>query len=107
MPQPKVHSSHAERQAAYRRRCAAARERQLKEKGLPSLPSISTIPGTNRWRQAIQSATDLLGSVVTEMEEYFDDRSEPWQDGDRGERFHECLDAVTDARDAVADLTIP
>jgi len=107
MPQAKVHTSHAERQAAYRRRCAHARERQLKEKGLPSLPALSTIPGTTRWRQAVQSATDLLGAVVTEMEEYFDDRSERWQDGDRGERFKECLEAITDARDAVADLTFP
>lgn len=104
MPQRKLHASHAHRQAAYRQRRREALDRQLRDKGLPPLPAIPTIPGAPRWRQAIANATDLLSMVANEMEAYCDDRSEQWRDSDRGESFHERLDALCEARDAVADL---
>ena len=86
MPQPKVHESHAQRQAAYRRRCQEARSRQLQEKGLPDLPAISDIPGTARWRQAAESAARLLALVEDEMQAYYNDRSEAWLSRPRGAR---------------------
>jgi hypothetical protein len=105
MPQPKVHPSHAHRQAAYRRRCQEAARQQLKEKALPALPTISTIPGIARWRQAVANATQLLSATVQEMETYYDDRSEEWQESERGEDFRERLDTLCEARDALAELT--
>jgi len=107
MPQPRQYGSPAERQAAYRKRCQEAIKQQQREKGLPALPSISTMAGTPRWRQAIASATSLLSMVVSQMEEYWSARSEAWRDGDRGESFQESLEAVSGARDLVADLTLP
>ncbi len=104
MPQSKLYASHAQRQAAYRRRCREATETQLRNKGLPALPAISTIPGATRWRQAITNATVPLSMVAEEMESYFDDRSEAWQESDKGETFREHLDAICEARDMVADL---
>ena len=106
MPQRKIHASHAHRQAAYHRRCQEARRKQLQEKGLPALPALPAMPGTARWKQAIDNATELLSIVGTEMETYFDDRSEQWQEGDRGQAFRERLDALYEARDTVAELTI-
>ena len=106
MAQPKTHTSHAERQAAYRQRCQEAVRQRLQEKGLPALPPISTMPGVTRWRKAIASATTLLSMVSDEMETYHGDRSADWQESDRGESFSACLEAVTEARDAVAELTI-
>jgi len=104
MPQRKMHASHAHRQAAYRKRCLEAQQRQLQEKGLPALPAIPTVPGTPRWRLAIAKATELLSMVAQEMEGYFGDRSQEWQESERGENFQERLEAISEARDAVAEL---
>jgi hypothetical protein len=104
MPQRKMHASHAHRQAEYRRRCEDARRQQLQEKGLPALPAVPTMPGTPRWRQAIANATDLLTMVADEMEAYFDDRLDEWQESEKGETFRERLDALREARDMVAEL---
>jgi hypothetical protein len=104
MPQQRTHASHAQRQAAYRRRCQEARQRQLQEKGLPALPAIPAIPGTARWRAAITNAADLLAMVEEEMQSYYDDRSEQWQESNRADDFEERRDAVADARSVVADL---
>ncbi len=104
MPQRKIHASHAQRQAAYRRRCEEARQQQLQEKRLPALPAIPTMPGTPRWRQAIANAADLLTMVSDEMEAYFDERLEEWQESEKGENFRERIDALSEARDIVTDL---
>jgi hypothetical protein len=106
MPQRRIHTSHAQRQAAYYRRRQDAIRRQLQEKGLPELPTIATIPGTARWRQAVANAIELLSMVASEMEAYFDDRSEQWQEGERGDSFRERIDALCEARDVVADLSL-
>jgi hypothetical protein len=105
MPQRKIHTSHAHRQAAYRQRCLQAQQLQLQEKGLPALPAIPSVPGTQRWRLAIAKATELLSMVAQEMGSYFNDRSEEWQESERGESFQERLDALCEARDMVDELT--
>ena len=76
MPQPRKHGSAAQRQAAYRQRQASAVAQQLAAKGLPSLPVLSTIPGEVRWRQALTLVQTLLESVESEMQQYYDERSE-------------------------------
>jgi len=106
MSQRKIYASHAHRQAAYRRRCQEARNRQLADKGLPPLPALPAIPGTARWRVAIANATDLLSIVTDEMETYFDDRSEQWQESEKGEDFRERLDALCEAKDVVAECSL-
>jgi hypothetical protein len=72
------------RQRRFRKRQQEARKRELKEKGLPPMPTISTMPGTARWQAALESAEALLGDVVAEMENYYDDRTETWQDSIAG-----------------------
>ena len=104
MPQDTQHPSHAARQAAYRKRQEASRIRQLQERGLPPLPIISPIPGTHRWRQAVAAAVALLTTVETEMDAYYNARSERWQDSDRGEDFSERLAAIQEARESVTGL---
>jgi hypothetical protein len=105
MPQPKIYGSHAQRQAVYRQRCQEARRRQLQEKGLPELPAISTIPGETRWRQAIANAGQLLALVEQEMQAYYDERSEAWLESDRGQDFQERIEAVSEAKQSVEDLS--
>jgi hypothetical protein len=79
---------------------------QLQEKGLPASPAISTMPGTARWRQAVANAVELLSMVADEMESYFDDRSEGWQQSERGDSFRESIDTLCEARDAVAEWSM-
>ena len=104
MPQPKLHISAAARQNSYRKRCEKARRNELAAKGLPSLPAISTLPGWPRWNASIQVARELLDQTLAEMQEYFDDRSEAWQEGERGDEHQERIALVEAAVDAMSDL---
>lgn len=96
MPQPRIHPSHAARQAAYRARQRQAREAEMAARGLPRLPAMSAIPGTARWRSAVCQAQMLLETVRTEMEDYHAGRSDAWQGSERGEAFADRLQALDD-----------
>jgi hypothetical protein len=61
---------------------------------LPTLPAISTIPGWPRWNASIEAARELIERTVEEMQEYFDDRSEEWQESERAEEHQERIDSV-------------
>jgi hypothetical protein len=69
------------------------------------MPAIATIPGHARWSAAISQAGCLLTMVVAEMQDYFDERTEDWQESDRGEDHQQRIEAVqeiVDALDAVS-----
>lgn len=105
MPQPQKHACAAARQAAYRLRCAQARDVELRAKGLPPLPTIATLPGWSRWKASFAAAQALLAGTLGEMQDYYDARSEPWQEGERGEDYQERLALVEAAVDALGELT--
>jgi hypothetical protein len=105
MPQPKKHASAAARQAAYRSRRDQDRLAQLSVKGLPALPAIPAMPGWSRWKASFVAAQALLTVTLSEMQEYFDERSEIWQESDRGEQHQERITLVEAALDAVGELT--
>lgn len=94
MPTPKKHATPAARQAAWRARHAEARDRERAEKGLPPAPAIPTMPGTARWNALLVQARAAIGTAQEEMQAYFDDRSEEWQGGERGEALQERIDAL-------------
>jgi len=94
MPQPKKHVSHAARQTAYRLRCRDVRAKEQSDRGLPALPAVPTLPGAPRWKATFRSARVLLETAQAEMQDYFDERSEVWQEGERGQRFAEKLQAL-------------
>ena len=104
MPQSKKYDSPAGRQAAYRMRCQRARQNQASAKGLPSLPSLATMPGWPRWNATFRMAHALLDGAVTEMQDYFDDRSDAWQESERGEDHQERTESAEAVRDALDDL---
>jgi hypothetical protein len=105
MPQPKKYASPAARQAAYRQRCEQARQGTLARKGLPSLPVIATMPGWPRWNASFRSAQELIAETLGEMADYFEDRSESWQESERGEDHQEKMTSVEAVLDALTDLT--
>jgi hypothetical protein len=74
------------------------------EKGLPALPAIATLPGRARWQASLTAAQALLEQVSQEMQSYFDDRSETWQESERGEQFTEHLEAVTNLAEELQSL---
>ena len=94
MPQERKHQSAAHRQAAYRTRLEQARASQLRERGLPALPAISTMAGTVRWNAMFRHVEQMLSTAQAEMADYYDDRSESWQESDRGAEHQERLAAV-------------
>jgi hypothetical protein len=104
MSSSRKYDTNGERQAAYRVRQAAARQQELADRGLPSFPSLPTLPGTARWKGAIQRCVVLLTLVCTEMTAYYDARSETWQDGERGEAHQEQIDALNDLLTTLEEL---
>jgi hypothetical protein len=105
MPPERKHATNAARQAAYRLRQASVRQAEREEKGLPSLPTLSSLPGQVRWRTALRYALALLTLVKDEMIAYFDARSETWQESDRGTAHQERIDALEELAFALDDLT--
>jgi len=105
MPQPKKHASAAARQAAYRRRRDQARLAQLSVKGLPALPTIAAMPGWARWKGALQMARTLVEETLGEMQDYYGDRSQSWQESERGEEHEERMASVEAAVDALSELS--
>lgn len=104
MPQPRKHASPAERQAAFRARSEQARRVALVAKGLPALPSVPSMPGWPRWNATFRMAHSLIDGAVREMQDYFDDRSESWQESDRGAEYQERMEAAEAVLESLGDL---
>lgn len=94
MPTPRQHVDHAARQRAYRQRQLKAREAELGAKGLPPAPPISTMPSSQRWAGLLATARAALHTAEEEMSAYYEDRSEAWQESERGETMKEHIEAL-------------
>lgn len=105
MPQKRKYQSDSARQAAYRSRKAEDRKQALADPRLPSLPVLSTMPGTVRWNTVIRRCTDLLALVRDETASYYEDRSEAWQEGDRGAAHAERVESLTELVDGLEELS--
>jgi hypothetical protein len=104
MFQKRKYHTDAERQAAYRCRQAHARTEELAVSGLPPLPTIATIPGTVRWNGALRWCIALLTLVRDEMAAYYEQRSEAWQEDDRGAAHQQRIETIEAAIDALEAL---
>jgi len=65
---------------------------------------FDTMPGWPRWNASIEAERELVERTHAEMQEYFDERSEEWQDGERAEEHQEKTDLVQTLLDAFGDL---
>jgi hypothetical protein len=108
MAQPRLHASHAERQAAYRRRQLEDRNRQSEERcGSRAAPLLiltsahSLLPGPARWRKLAAVAASLLEQIAAEADIYYKARSASWQDSEKAECFSDRQDAIQEALDAL------
>jgi hypothetical protein len=99
MPQPRKHTTHAARQAAYRKRQEEARRTALLAKGLLPLPAIPAMPGNPRWNQIFDNTTQMLQGALEQMEAYSEERSEAWQESEAAERHQERMTAIQEIVD--------
>jgi hypothetical protein len=95
----------AARQARFRARQQQTRRGEQASKGLPALPAIPTVPGHARWRAALAAAQALVEQVNEEMQDYFEARSETWQDGEAGVLFAERQEAIAEVLSQLEELT--
>ena len=94
MPTPKKHANAAEKQAAYRRRYAV----QVQSKPIP------TVPGYRRWKAMRSKCLSILDMAISEMELYFDQRSDVWHDSGPAEAFAEIMDSMAEVAATLREL---
>lgn len=94
MPTPRKYATNAERQAAYRARCAVT---------APAYAVPPSVPGPRRWGVLTDQARKLLDGVSEEMASYWDARSEAWQNSERGERLTEQMETLAEILDLLRD----
>jgi hypothetical protein len=104
MPQPRKYNTNAARQEAYRTRREQARQVALAAKGLPSLPAIASLPGWSRWNASFTAAHALIANSLNEMQDYFDARSESWQESERAQEHQERIASVEAVLNALDEL---
>jgi DNA-binding PucR family transcriptional regulator len=104
MPQTRRYQTNAARQAAYRQRQQAQCAAEQQQRGLPPLPTIPSLPGSARWRAALLMASGLLSDVCSQMQDYYEARSERWQHSEPAEAFTERLDELTQLSEQLETL---
>lgn len=72
----------------------------------PDPPKNKLSPQTakKRWTELLNQASAALTTRRDEMQEYFDERSESWQEGEKGAEFQERIDALDSILEELADL---
>jgi hypothetical protein len=106
MPTPKQYDSPAARQKAFRKRKAQAIKEQLAAKQFPNAVAVSNIPSMIRWKALHSNAQAALEAMQSEMQAYYDERSEQWQESDKGQHFQDLLDQTEQARAGVDELDL-
>ena len=106
MPTPKQYDSPAARQKAFRERKAQAIKEQLAAKQFPAAAPIPTMPSMARWKALHSNAQAALQAMHDEMQAYYDERSEQWQESDKGQHFQDLLDQTEQARAGIDDLDL-
>jgi hypothetical protein len=96
MPTPRKYKSGAERQVAYRLRC--------KEREMTLAGPVPLTMGRKRWRAMLGRALHLVEQAHDEMQDYYDGKSETWQDSERGEAFAETMESVADIVSELNDI---
>src|SRR3954454_2006393 len=104
MAQHRQHADNAAKQRAYRARHAQARRAEQQAKGLPPAPSLPTLPSSARWQALLDQARLVLETARAEMQTYYDDRSETWQEGERAATLADHRDSLGQVLDALDTL---
>jgi hypothetical protein len=98
MPTLGKYENSAHRQAAYRSRC------KLRGEQTPILPATGAV--YRRWEKMQKQALSLLNQVTVEMEIHNGQRSETWQDSQRGEAFMELMESMVETVEALKEMSM-
>ncbi len=104
MSQLRQYSDAAAKQRAYRARQTQARRAEQEAKGLPPTPPLPTLPSRARWQALLDGARLFLETAHDEMQAYYEDRSEAWQQGERAAALQDQLNALAQTLDALDAL---
>lgn len=102
MPAARKYANAAEKQAAYRQRCAGRKDVRREE--MPWTGHVASAPGQRRWKAMTAGALSLLETAVAEMEIYYEERSERWQEGHRAEALSEMMESLSEIAAALRDI---
>jgi hypothetical protein len=102
MPRPRRHESNSQKQRAYREREKLALSSSMQN--LPKPSGLSAVPSAARWRLMKKQALTILRQLDLEMQNYWDARTEDWQQSEKGDAFQEWIDKVQDAVQAVEEI---
>ena len=98
MPSMRQYATNAARQAAYRARSTGQ---------TPSSVPTPERPGYRRWKVLLGHLRELLSTIQAEMAVYRAERSEAWQDSERGELFTAQEEALEEIIDLLNNLPMP
>ena len=101
MSQQREYPDNAAKQRAYRARQTQARRADQQAKGLPPAPALPTLPSRARWQALL---AQVLETARDEIQAYYDDRSETWQQGERAALLQDQLDSLGQALDELDAL---
>lgn len=68
--------------------------------------TLPNLPNTARWRALKTVAEENLAALLNEMQEYFDGRSEKWQESEKAFEFQCKLDDLEGIISELDDLEI-
>jgi hypothetical protein len=105
LPQPGRPADHAAKQRAYRARQAQTRTAEQQTKGRPPAPPLPPIPARARWQALLTHARLARETVQLEMQTYGEERSETWQERERGMALAQDLEQLGTVLDELAVLT--
>jgi hypothetical protein len=106
MPQQRRYQDNAAKQRAYRARQAQVRCEEQQAKGLPPAPPLPTLPSRARWQALLTQARLALETARDEMQAYYEDRSETWQQGERAAPLADQIDQLEVVLDALEALPL-
>lgn len=104
MPRTRQHANQADKQRAYRERQKQARIAEQQAKGFPVRPTLPTVPALPRWKALIESSREQIEIVRDEMQIYFDERSEKWQESEKGEEHQNRMESLESALSALDEI---
>lgn len=110
MGRARMHCNQAAKQAAYRQRRAQASQRAAAVAphltlAVVALARVPATPGHHRWQRLLRQTQAVLETVTSEMQEYYEARSEQWQEDDRGTAFLTRCEALEEVVAALNEVT--
>jgi len=62
------------------------------------------MPGTRRWNAQMHLARVVLQEACQEMDAYYTDRTDTWQQGEKGEDLQERIQSIEDILDQLDSI---